>query len=119
MPAPFQNFLRPVHPHVVMHEAGFHHLRLRGIRQRIMRLRVFQLAFTVDFARIGGVFGQALVLPSRVFFGRGARQPKLYQDQPDPAQRAIRHRQKELSSISADFFERAGERCLLEILISD
>jgi hypothetical protein len=61
--APFQNFFGPVHAHIVVHKAGLHHLQLRGIPQRIMRLRIFQLAFAVDFAWIGGVFGQALMRP--------------------------------------------------------
>ena len=61
--APFQNLLGPIHAHVVVHEAGLHHLHLRGVPQRIMRLRIFQLALAIDFSGIGGMLGQTLVRP--------------------------------------------------------
>jgi len=42
---PLQDFLAPQHPQVVVNDPLAHQLHLRGIPQRIMSLRVFQLAF--------------------------------------------------------------------------
>ena len=46
--APFEDFLSLIHAHVVMHPSAIHHLQLRSIPQRIVRLSIFELLFAVE-----------------------------------------------------------------------
>ncbi len=61
---PLQNFLRPVHPHIVVHPAGVDHLPLRRIPQLVVGLAAFQLLETVaGWARVAGMLHQSFVRP--------------------------------------------------------
>ena len=64
--APFEDFLRPVHPQIIVHPARENHLFLRGVPERVVGLGGFELARRVeDRPRVAGVLGQCLPCPLR------------------------------------------------------
>src|SRR6202795_3500493 len=45
---PLQNFLSPVHAHVVVHPSGRDHLHLGGVPERVVGLGILKLRFGVE-----------------------------------------------------------------------
>ena len=66
---PFEDFLGPVHPHIVVHPAGRNHFALGGVPEIVVGFGALQLLQGITIrARVAGMFEKRFACPGRSAF---------------------------------------------------